>query len=54
MKGSAWQQVSGTPFCTKLHTRSRDPRQAMDSLWKATARRIGATPRAKTYDDQSG
>ena len=30
------------------------PEAGHGPLWKATARRIGATPRAKTYDDQSG
>ena len=29
------------------------PEAGHGPLWKATARRIGATPRAKTYDDQS-
>ena len=30
------------------------PEAGHGPLWKVTARRIGATPRAKTYDDQSG
>ena len=30
------------------------PEAGHGPLWKATARRIGATPRAKTYDGQSG
>ena len=29
------------------------PEAGHGPLWKATARRIGATPRAKTYDGQS-
>ena len=30
------------------------PEAGHGPLWKATVRRIGATPRAKTYDDRSG